>query len=621
MFKFNHQIEVIFKKVFIINCFLQLLIFHFLFIFYHLNLNKVQDQIKIEVNKSMIKFKDIFFTYYQQKFVMVIEDLIILKNAFEMYNYLQDENSIKSFINKAKAENDFQKCLINLSTIKNDILFKRPWISKENHLDENFDDYNNKVMIGSWFERTNITVFDNLTVTQQKNLAILCKMNNLIKNIFEKYIQWSFKFPIQVDFAHFSFNDSLFYKFPAIYSENYTKKKQNFDGDCKKFDSSIHIYNPKCRPFYITTVNSDSEITITLPYKQVSTQKYGNEVCLRSGKNNQFNKNEFNLVICININYLDIDSFRSQLNGHLLNKKLYLVYINKDITLIKDQSETMKNNTFLDQKQALKINVSNCSDSENYKDIQIDTIYSSEIPSEDFFSLSKFFNQTTFEDNNFYDILNYRLILKDLVPKLNDTFFSFQSNQTAIDLLKTNNITSENYKNDFSSILDNYQKSIKCPMIQKALKIYNLNKKGYSENSNDNSSVYDLYSFSFNKTVDFIDPNIEKNNRNVNIDFFIFPVFNNYNLTVKNKIEIVNNTNFFMIVAGKFSNEEIFKKFQLGLLYKFLIYLFSLTIFNILLWFAITGFIFYVFKIFFYPLKKIMMDYRNLYFPEVRILS
>jgi hypothetical protein len=98
-------------------------------------------------------------------------------------------------------------------------------------------------MIGSWFEKNNKTNIDDLTLMQRKNLAVLCKMNKLIKKIFEKNIQWSFKYPIQIEFAHFSFNDSLFYKYPAIFSETYVNQKKINDGDCTSFKKIISYFS------------------------------------------------------------------------------------------------------------------------------------------------------------------------------------------------------------------------------------------------------------------------------------------------------------------------------------------------------------------------------------------
>jgi len=297
-----------------------------------------------------------------------------------------------------------------------------------------------------------------------------------------------------------------------------------------------------------------------------------------------------------------VDSFRSQLKGHLSNKKLYIVYVDNNIKDIINQTKQIgfdsnKNqNNFLD--------VSNCTNKTKYSDIQINTIYSSEIASENFVSFTKALDIMPGNDNNnFYDILSFNMTLKNLIKDTNiqqdPLLFS-----DPINFFKNNNITKSIYTNLFSDFMNKYEETIKCPFIKKTIELYSQEKF--------QASSTDSYIINIEKTIDFIDPQEKKNALPVNVDFFVFPAFANFNIE-NDKIQIVNETRFFIVIAGKFSNDDLFKEFQLGLLYKFVVYFLFMIMFNILLWFILTGLIFYLFGIYFYPLKKILADYEALY--------
>lgn len=638
MVKFNNKIEVLFQKIFIFNCLLQILVFHFLFIFYNINLEDVKSSVKKEVNRSVIKFREIFQKYYQQKFLYFIDDLVTIKTLFENYynknnyNYTEEIELFKPYSTA---------CLTPLATLSDDKIFNRLWYEKENY-ETNYNEFKRNIMKGSWFMGFDKPSITDLDKQQQKNLMVLCKMNNLITKIFEKNIQWSFKQPIQLEFAHITFSDGLFYRFPLDYIPSISKQNgRTKNQNCVNYNLEQNEYFPKCREFYSQTITSDYNITITYPYIQASSGNFGTEICIRSNRPIQpekgFDKG-VSFVICFNINYNDLDSFSSQLDGVLSNKKLFIVYTNQELRkLINTVNEI---NISIDNDSNKNLTVNNtgsptskpknnnrtstltetpnlvmklfskqiCQNSSDYDDLTISTIYSSDIKSKNFFSISKKFNLTNPADNNFFDIFSFNLTAHRLneVSSYNASYLSkdnsrYFSNKAASDFL----IRSK-------SLFDQIERNIKCEILEKMINVYTEEKYEFTRDSN----VSDL-SFRFS-TVDFIDVAEKNNGLPVSIDFFVFPAFIDFELK-DNMYDYVKETNIFIIIAGKFSHDTLFKAFQLRILFKFILYFFFLIMFNFLLWFSIRGVIFYVFKIFFFELKTIFGDYEDLYLTDVKI--
>jgi hypothetical protein len=59
------------------------------------------------------------------------------------------------------------------------------------------------------------------------------------------------------------------------------------DPGCDNKFNDIHIYNPKCRPFYMQVINSTSNIVLVKPYKFASNNLIGIEICIKSIKTNE----------------------------------------------------------------------------------------------------------------------------------------------------------------------------------------------------------------------------------------------------------------------------------------------------------------------------------------------
>jgi len=574
----------------------------------------------------MIKFKDIFLTYYQEKYLMLIDDLLLLRNTFESL-YLKDIDQMDSHLLKYKQfDEEMEKCLTNLALIPNSIEYIDPWYKftfydKKNSTNEMINNFTKKKMIGTWIQKENITNINNLTISQKYKLSVLCQMDNLMKKIFEKNVQWSFKYPIQIEHVLFAFDDSFFYKYPKIHSDVYTKAKIfNESNNCEKFDLNKNIYDPKCRPFYDETIKSKSEIKIILPYIHASTKKFGTELCIRSRNHSDPLNKDISFVVCYSLNFKDIDSFRSQLKGLLTDKKLFIVNIKNDnIDQIINKNTTKKDFTNNDTNLT---NIYDCDDVNETDKVEIRTIYSGDILSEDFFSVSKAMGLTNYTSDNFFDILNFNFIIRrfktffkrEISSKKDTEFVEYLKNLSEYNTSQEYKEAESKFKN-FDNFLKYYKTKIKCPIIKKSHLIYK--EENYNKLSNDPDFSFSISSLN---SEDNIDNELRSNYPRVNIDYFIFPAFTLFNLTDKDKIYNLNYSDFFIIIAGKFSNDELFKKFQLGLLYKFLVFAFYLAMFNLLMWFLLTGLIFYFFKIFFHPLKKIIKDFRSLYHPDV-ILS
>ena len=117
------------------------------------------------------------------------------------------------------------------------------------------------------------------------------------------------------------------------------------------------------------------------------------------------------------------------------------------------------------------------------------------------------------------------------------------------------------------------------------------------------------FSFRLYKTNDFVEVS---NNNVVNVDFFIFPAFINFDFKNSKVLTLVK-TNFFILILGKLSNDVLFSNFTKLIMLEFLKFGSFLIILNIGLWFVLMSFIFFAFGVIFYPLKKITQDYQSLY--------
>ena len=148
-------------------------------------------------------------------------------------------------------------------------------------------------------------------------------------------------------------NTGCFFKFPAIKSnwaqENYTPEDDIRICPNRTSDSPFNftpiqnenIYDPRCRPFYYSSLISSNKITFTSPYK-FSGGKYMSDICIRTELKND---SAPDAVLCMVINYYDLDVFRDKIDEFKeLTEIMLLHYKNtydinsKNLNIIYDSS-------------------------------------------------------------------------------------------------------------------------------------------------------------------------------------------------------------------------------------------------------------------------------------------
>ena len=174
-----------------------------------------------------------------------------------------------------------------------------------------------------------------------KNLVNFDKLSEFLAKLFEKYFSWKNKTYVNVEYLYIALNTGCFYKFPAIKSDwaqnDYVPEddpsictKTDTDRVTEYFDYPLkkEIYDPRCRPFYYSSITSDDKISFTPPYN-FTNGKWLSDICIRTEKINGTRVPE--VVLCMVINYFDLDVFRDESEEYKeLTEVMILHYKNLD---------------------------------------------------------------------------------------------------------------------------------------------------------------------------------------------------------------------------------------------------------------------------------------------------
>ena len=159
------------------------------------------------------------------------------------------------------------------------------------------------------------------SICSAENLSHLDKLSQFLSKLFKKYFSWKNKTYVNVEYLYIAFDSGCFYKFPAIKSgwaqDNYIPEDDpsicphrgiNGNEFFIPFENES-IYDPRCRPFYYTSIISEDKITFTAPYK-FSSGKWLSDICIRTEITGENKLPE--VVLCMVINYFDFDVFRDE---------------------------------------------------------------------------------------------------------------------------------------------------------------------------------------------------------------------------------------------------------------------------------------------------------------------
>ena len=153
------------------------------------------------------------------------------------------------------------------------------------------------------------------------------KLSEFLSKLFNKYFNWKNKTYVNVEYLYITLKSGCFYKFPAIKSSwaqsDYNAKDADDKIICPSRNKSNNEYfdpieenkyDPRCRPFYKESIFSDDKISFTKPY-YFTSGNWLSDICIRT-ELSKSGKKAPEIVLCMVINYFDLDIFRDEINEY-----------------------------------------------------------------------------------------------------------------------------------------------------------------------------------------------------------------------------------------------------------------------------------------------------------------
>ena len=362
------NLKAIFNQVYFFMIISELIILIATGLIYFFKADRVTQKALEQKRVLSIISRDSYIEYISKKMRIILEDeLFILKTYLNIKDW--DIKDISDFNNLKPAK---------------EITDQGPWyLDSQNYTEYFRGQYNQKK--------------DGTDICTKENLANFDKLSEFLGKLFEKYFSWKNKTYVNVEYLYMTLNTGCFYKFPAIKSgwaqDNYTieddplictnteqeGRKSNFFNDPLPKD----IYDPRCRPFYYSSIKSTDKISFTAPYK-FSNGKWLSDICIRTDKKGAIPDE----VLCMVINYFDLDVFRDETEEYKeLTEVMILHYKNlneaslyKNLNVLYDSSYFISEfNCYADDTNCVPINFFDV----YYKNI-IDKVFSSSSSNDEF---------------------------------------------------------------------------------------------------------------------------------------------------------------------------------------------------------------------------------------------
>lgn len=527
-----------FRYICIILIVAQIIILVTVMIIYISNTNDIISSINKHKKSISIIYRDTNKEYLTKKMHLLLEDgLLILKTYENIINW------------KLNTYNDYGSIATREET---DSSYSGPWYLELDKIEQ-------YLFGGVYLDFKNAS--EETNIKNKNYLTILAKTEAILKKLFMKYFGWKNKIYIPINYLYFAFSTGLFYKYPRLYSSYFDRT--DYDNTVCSGAESGGRYDPRCRPFYTQSQNSNDKITITEPYR-FATGEYGNDICFKKkdGSNTP-------IVFCMAFNFNDYYIFQNTIKKtmNLLETTHYIGYYDK-------------------------------SGSKNLKIVYNTKYMPQEVKCVDNLINDKEYNC---EPVNFFDIY-FKKELDELNKKLSEKYPNSEKdvNKKYIDNYNTLQITfKENIYNQFISIISN----------NKLKEIEDIN---LSNLDDINDSLFSFKSY-INVTVDSneLKFNIEKTD-NEEL-FFVYPLLSGYTYDDNYSLSTTDNYYYFLIIQAKGNgNSETKKSFKIVICCEFLFFLFYLLIFDLLIWFFFGVLHYYILKGFLLPLKKIKIMYLSL---------
>lgn len=336
MLNAKQVVEGVYQKIFFILLVIQLLVLVITIIVYNINTSYIFQGITSSYEKELVTQTTLFTGYLNDKYNVMLNDLSLLSRYLQATRYYENENPpTKTQITNMLNNEDCWEFSYKVSSNDSFSISKMP----SDYSDVRITIDKTRLKFGSWFGRDILQTTDILD-SDKHELYSLCKLQSIINEFFYKYVYWSDRFPMQINYFHFSFeNTGLFVKYPIEYSSStdinsdYKDTGRDSNRVCKR---ATNNYDPRCRPFYIYSYEEESDndiISFIVPY--LFTSGYmGSEICVRNydlrssrvdTQGSDFNKIT-NMLLCCEYNFQDFDLMITLSRNIESNQKLMVVF-------------------------------------------------------------------------------------------------------------------------------------------------------------------------------------------------------------------------------------------------------------------------------------------------------
>ena len=302
------NLKSIFNQVYFFMLISELVILIATGLIYLFNANQVTEKALDQKRKLNIISRNSYIEYLSKKFRIILEDELFI---------------LKTYLNIIDWGIDYKEDELNNIIFAGDITQEGPWyLSGSNYTDYLKGQYNRKEE----------------EICSNKTLANFNKVSEFLAKLFTKYFNWKNKTYVNIEYLYMALNTGSFFKFPAIKSSwaqaNYTPDDDKRICPNRTSNSPFNfapiqnesIYDPRCRPFYYSSLNSSDKITFTAPYK-FSGGKYMSDICIRTELKNY---SAPDAVLCMVINYYDLDVFRDKIDVFKELTEIMLLHYKND---------------------------------------------------------------------------------------------------------------------------------------------------------------------------------------------------------------------------------------------------------------------------------------------------
>ena len=280
-----------FIKIFITLVIVEILILIIICILYCSNTNNMLSDLReLRINYlSHLSYN--YQEYINKKLRLYLDDLVLILKTLELF----ESNSDFQLDDFLSIKNYFPNCIDEEKTTKYNLWYLE-------------SDYLSILNKGCWYynEKNSLDIFnpsDPNDIEEINYFRKLYKLNDFLKEIFEKYYSYKNKIYVNIDYIHITCYNGIFYKYPQSYTQ--------FESD----------FNTTEQSFY----ENDENIILSKPYI-LQNNKYSTDICIKSIYNIINEKPEY--VVCASYNFYDFNMFYDTYLTHFgaKNYDVYVIY-------------------------------------------------------------------------------------------------------------------------------------------------------------------------------------------------------------------------------------------------------------------------------------------------------